>query len=56
MVRVAKFRADMALEVLEAAKDARDEAVIQACRRVRVAWFLAKKASKADLALIEAFR
>jgi hypothetical protein len=55
MIRVAKFRADMARDVLDAAKDAGDEMVIAACRRVRQAWLLAHKVSRSDLDLIEAF-
>ena len=55
MSRVAQFRADMAREVLEAAKDAGDETVIAACRRVRQAWLLGRRVDRADLELIEAF-
>ena len=55
MVRVAKFRAEMALEVLEAAKDAGDEMVTAVCRKVRTAWLLGHRVDRAELALIEAF-
>lgn len=55
MIRVARFRAEMALEVLEAAKDANDALVADACRRVRQGWLLGRKASASDISLVEEF-
>jgi hypothetical protein len=49
------FGADMAIEVLEAAKDARDMMVVSACRRVHTAWLLARRVERADRDLIAAF-
>jgi 5-formaminoimidazole-4-carboxamide-1-beta-D-ribofuranosyl 5'-monophosphate synthetase len=55
MMRVGRHHATMALEVLEGAKDAGDEWVAAACRRIRQAWFSAKPVAQEDIALVEAF-
>jgi hypothetical protein len=53
--RVAEFRANMAAEVLVAARDCGDAMVIGACIRVRNGWLLGHRVAIADLDLIQTF-
>lgn len=55
MVRVRKFHAEAALEVLEAAKDVGDAMVINACRRVRQGWLLAHRVASTDIQIVRDF-
>jgi hypothetical protein len=55
MIRVAKFRAEMASEVLEGARHNNDAIVIAACVRIRQGWLLGRKVAREDLALVEEF-
>ena len=54
-VRVAQFRAEQAREVLPMARDNQDGAVIAACLRVLDGWRFARRVSRADMDLVEAF-
>jgi hypothetical protein len=55
LARVAKYRAEMARDVLEAARDNNDGIVIAACIRVRHGWMLSHPVARADLDLIDEF-
>lgn len=55
MIRVTTPRAQMAWDVLEAAKANGDDHVATICRRVREAWLLGKRVSSADIAIVEEF-
>lgn len=54
-VRVWKFLAEAALNVLPGARDCQDAAVINACVRVRQGWLLGRRVDRSDADLVQAF-
>lgn len=55
MIRIAEYQADQALNVLPQARANGDNAVINACIRVREGWLLGQRVDRADLATVAAF-
>jgi hypothetical protein len=55
MRRVTEFRVEQAERVLPLARDANDERVILACKRVMVGWLEGLHVDATDMRLVDAF-